>query len=107
MILKGVIRKYIFAAAEKLGIEIAETPVSLDALESRAVDGLFITGTSIGALPVSQVDGMVFQSPGNPVIGAIRTEYETIVREYLRARGDAGRGAIQKSEAKTKSEGGF
>ncbi|MDR3121960.1 MAG: hypothetical protein LBU58_11615, partial [Clostridiales bacterium] len=50
---------------------------------SGGVRGLFITGTSIGLLPVSRIDDLIFHSADDPVIKAVRAEYEAITREYI------------------------
>jgi branched-chain amino acid aminotransferase len=83
MILKGVVKKRIFAAAAMSGIEIVETPVRADMLGG--VDGVFITSTSIGALPVSHIGGRQFGSAGNPVIVRIERAYAGIERAYIDA----------------------
>jgi len=55
IVLKGIIRRFIFAAANRAGIEIIEKPVNLG--EAASSDGAFITGTPIGVLPVSAIRG--------------------------------------------------
>ena len=86
IILVGIRRRHIFAAARRLGIRIVEEPVTLDEVENKAVDGAFITGTGIGVLPVSQIDGAGLRSAGDPVIRKIMGEYEKIARDYIEAR---------------------
>ena len=140
IILKGIIRKYVFLAAERAGIEIVERPVTLEeiglspgslgrrrahggALSGRsaleepkprqkknrktiafptpgpwpgsqfepklpelAFSGAFLTGTSIGALPIARIGGVRLNSAGVPVIRRIRSEYEKIAREYINQR---------------------
>ena len=139
IILKGIIRKYAFIAAERAGIEIVERPVTLEeiglspgslgrrrahggalsgrsALEAQepeppkiklkknkkmlmfptavfeqklpelTVNGAFLTGTSIGVLPIARIGGVALKSAEAPVIKRIRAEYEKIAREYINSR---------------------
>jgi len=82
-VLKGVTRKYIIDACQKSGFELIETLIGLDSLNE--IEGLFITGTSIKVLPVSEVDGKVFKSATHPTIVAIRDQYDCVIREYIKA----------------------
>ena len=45
---------------------------------------VFLTGTSIGVLPVSSVEGTTLPSARDETIARIRTEYDRIVSEYIR-----------------------
>ncbi|MDR1439246.1 MAG: aminotransferase class IV [Clostridiales bacterium] len=96
MILKGIVKKHIVAAAVKAGIAIDETPIRADMLGG--VDGAFITGTSIGALPLSHIGGMALKSAQNPIIMRIGKEYARIERDYVSA-------AQAKAKAKAKAAG--
>ena len=140
MILKGTIRKYVFLAAQRAGIEIIERPVTLEefglspgsldrrrvhgktdsdrtkpdnhkirhfihrknlvfpkfgpgqdigpssALPVLTVNGAFLTGTSIGVLPISRIGGVKLNSVRDKVIRAIMEKYKSIEREYINAR---------------------
>lgn len=144
MILKGTVRKYVFEAAKRAGVNIVERPVALDeiglspgSLDRRrahggadssrfkhdtvkirlfrpkkakslplpkltrgpwpnddsaaelpelAVKGAFLTGTSIGVLPISRIGGMKLDSAGDPIIRRIRDEYEKLAHDYVGAR---------------------
>jgi len=106
MILKGTIRRFVFIAARGAGIEIVETPVTLEeaglvpesaeaagdgaganaAGVRRAGVGMFITGTPIGVLPISNVGSVKLNSADDPVIRRIMEEYEKIARNYIQAR---------------------
>lgn len=81
-VLKGVTRKYIIDTCRKAGFELIETLVSLDSLKD--IEGLFISGTSIKVLPVSEVEGYSFKSSTHPTIEAIRDQYDRLVEEYIR-----------------------
>ena len=52
-------------------------------LPELTVNGAFITGTSIGILPISRIGGVRLDSAGVPAIRKIRYEYEKIAREYI------------------------
>lgn len=82
MILVGIRRKYVFAAAKGADIEIVEKPVSLDELENGAADGAFITGTGIGVLPISRINDICLPSASNPIIRKIMGEYAKIEDNY-------------------------
>ena len=96
MILKGTIRKYVYIAAERAGIQIVEEPARLDSV-IEAVDanegpgkrrgcGAFITGTSIGVLPVSTIGGCRINSEGDEVIKKLMEEYASIEQKYINER---------------------
>lgn len=80
-ILKGVTRQYIIYVCEKLGIELFETLISVDLLND--MEGVFLTGTSIKVLPVSEVGGKAFKSSSNTTVTAIRDQYDRLVEEYI------------------------
>ena len=139
IILKGVARKYVFAAAQRAGIEIIERPVTLDeigispgslnrrrdhgkavsdrfkpdsqnirqlrskkplifptpgpwpgsaqepSLPVLTVNGAFLTGTSIGALPIARIGGVKLNSTKDRIIRQIMAEYEKITQDYINA----------------------
>ena len=139
-ILKGTIRKYVFIAAQRAGIEIVERPVILEeiglspgsldrrrahgravanrfkpesprgrlhkprrtltfptpgpwpgsapepALPVLAVNGAFLTGTSIGVLPIARIGGVKLNSTSDHMIRRIMAEYDKIARDYINAR---------------------
>jgi len=140
IILKGTVRKYVFIAAQRAGIEIVERPVTLDeiglspgSLDRRrahgkavsdrfkpenpkvrqhrikralqfptpgpwpgsapepvlpvlTVNGAFLTGTSIGVLPIARIGGVKLNSANDQVIRQIMVEYDKITREYVNRR---------------------
>ena len=139
IVLKGTVRKYVYVAAERAGIEIVERPVTLEeiglspgSLERRrageetasgrkkqltivkkpasrrktvafptpgpwpgtetapnlpvlSVNGAFLTGTSIGVLPIARIGGVTLGSVSDPLIKHIRAEYDKIERSYVDA----------------------
>lgn len=55
-ILAGVTRKYILKSAEMLGMEIVYKDPSLDDILKLKFDELFISSTSMGAMPISRIN---------------------------------------------------
>ena len=82
-VLKGITRQYVQEACARVGIEVVEELVAVEDLET--VDGLFISGTSIKVLPVSAVEGRPYTSAANPVIVAVRDEFDRMLQEYITA----------------------
>ncbi len=80
-VLKGITRKYVMAACESAGFEVIEAFTAVDSLEE--MDGLFLSGTSIKVLPVTGVEELRYQSAKNPVIQAVREEYDKIIKKYI------------------------
>jgi branched-chain amino acid aminotransferase len=80
-VLKGITRKYVFEACQKAGYEVSEAFVGVD--EISQMDGAFLSGTSIKVLPVKSIDNIVMNSSTNPVINAVRREYDRILGEYI------------------------
>ncbi len=62
-ILPGITRRYLIEAFRAEDIEVIELGVPID--ELRRADEIFLTGTTIGVLPVTQLDGDVVGS-GSP-----------------------------------------
>jgi branched-chain amino acid aminotransferase len=56
------------------------------ALREIEVNGAFLTGTSIGVLPISRIGGVKLNSVKDSVILAVMGEYEKIESEYVNAR---------------------
>jgi len=80
-VLRGITRKYVFEACRNAGFEVTEEFVGED--EVSHMDGAFLSGTSIKVLPIKSVDNIVLNSSQNPVIDAIRREYDKILGEYI------------------------
>ncbi|MBR5137129.1 MAG: aminotransferase class IV [Clostridia bacterium] len=81
LVLKGITRQYIMEACVRAGASLEERCVTAE--ECLGMDGLFISGTSIGVLPVRTVGSKTFSSPELPMILNIRKHYEAIVKENL------------------------
>lgn len=82
-ILEGITRKYVLQAIEAAGCEIFTEYFSTDDIKIRA-DAVFLTGTSIGVLPVSAVEDFAIDSPGNSALQRIIIEYSKIVDEFIK-----------------------
>lgn len=57
-VLEGVTRDKIIKAITHHSFEISYTPIELDKIKNNFYDALFLSSTSMGALPISAVDGM-------------------------------------------------
>ncbi len=55
-VLAGVTRKYILHSAEKLGMEVVFEDPSLDEIQKLHYNELFISSTSMGAMPIARLD---------------------------------------------------
>jgi branched-chain amino acid aminotransferase len=82
-ILEGITRKYVLQAIEAAGCEIFTEHFSTNDIKIRA-DAVFLTGTSIGVLPVSAVEDFAIDSPGNSALQRIIIEYSKIVDEFIK-----------------------
>lgn len=80
-VLLGVTRTHIVELANELGIKVIEEPIHKSFLS--ICDGLFITGTSPKALPISKVDEMMFNSPKNETIRRLMKAYDLSIAEYI------------------------
>jgi len=59
------------------------TESSFAKADLQEADALFITGTSIGILPVCKVDDISFNSANNPVVLSLMKAYETWEKTYI------------------------
>ncbi len=73
-VLQGITRQMVLKICEEIPVEVMEETLTLD--EVKLVDGAFLSGTSIGVLPIAQIEDMEFQSAKNPLIKEIRRRYE-------------------------------
>jgi branched-chain amino acid aminotransferase len=80
-ILPGITRKYVLKACRENGIPVSLRKIHLDELKD--MDGLFLTGTSLHVLPVSQVNELRF-STGNKTMQKIMENFHSIMQDYLR-----------------------
>lgn len=80
-VLKGVTRKYVLEACRNAGFDVVEQLTYTMGLDD--IEGLFLSGTSIKVLPVSSIDGFIYDSSAHPVITAVRNEYDRLVKKYI------------------------
>lgn len=80
-VLMGITRKYVIQACMAAGFDVVESLVKTESLEN--VEGLFLSGTSIKVLPISEVDGRKFGSAVHSAIISIRNEYDALVKKYI------------------------
>jgi branched-chain amino acid aminotransferase len=81
-VLLGVTRANILKACESLDVNIVEKNLKLEELNN--IDGIFMSGTSVGVLPIKVVDDIKYNSAKNTVIKNIRREYNKRVDEYIK-----------------------
>lgn len=80
-VLIGITRQKLLAAIEEQGISFEETEIK--AAEVQHYDACFITGTSIGLLPVAQIDDLKIDSSGNRLFKKLREAYDRVVQTSL------------------------
>jgi branched-chain amino acid aminotransferase len=84
-VLKGITRKYVFEACKKAGYQVIEQFVNANELPG--VEAAFLSGTSIKVFPISTVEQFELNSSFNPVIAAIRREYDELLEKYIENNG--------------------
>lgn len=80
-VLKGITRQYIIDVCNRLELEVVETLINTDSLNE--MEGLFISGTSIKVLPVSNIDDKCYSSSKHPTILDIRNQFDRLIEEYV------------------------
>ena len=80
-VLKGITRKYVIDACKNAGYEVIEQFVGADYLQK--IDGAFLSGTSIKVLPIASIDKLTLNSSANPVVAAVRREYNILIEKYI------------------------
>lgn len=81
-VLLGITRKYIFNIAEILNIDIVEEAIHMDDIKD--LQGAFMSGTSVGVLPISRIDTRVIQSTDNEIIKRLNKAYDKLIENYIR-----------------------
>ena len=81
LVLRGITRGHILDACKRAGAEVSERILSVG--DIAGLDGLFISGTSIGVLPVRRAGEYTFGTADLPLVRSIRQQYEQIVKENL------------------------
>jgi len=81
-VLMGVTRAKVFMLAESLGIEISYDDIYIDKITQ--MDAFFITGTSIGVMPIKKIDNTEFESAKNHTVLKLHNAYNEYVGEYIK-----------------------
>ena len=81
-VLMGVTRKKVFMLAEELNIPISHDDIYVDKIGD--MDAFFITGTSIGVMPIGRIDDTAFASASNKSVVKLRNAYDDYVKEYIK-----------------------
>lgn len=79
-VLKGITRKYILKAGENLNLDVEFKNIKLDQLNE--ISGAFMSGTSVGILPITYIDNIKLNSVDNPTINSLRQEYIKIKSQF-------------------------
>jgi branched-chain amino acid aminotransferase len=80
-VLLGITRQKLLEVAETLGIHYEEAQI--EAAKAHLFDACFITGTSIGLLPVSNIDNHKMESARNQLLHKLQAGYEAVVEASL------------------------
>ncbi|HEY5585534.1 MAG TPA: aminotransferase class IV [Ruminiclostridium sp.] len=80
-VLMGITRQYVIDVCTNLGYEVIETLIGIDSLTS--FDAVFITGTSIGVLPVRTIDDYVLDSANDHTTQHVMASYNSLVISYI------------------------
>lgn len=80
-VLLGITRSEIIEAAKAKGIELIELPLNVEDLSK--IEGAFISGTSIDALPIALIEDIALDSADNPIIVQIIEGYREKVESYI------------------------
>ena len=80
-VLKGVTRKYVIEAVKHSGLEIIEECVSRGSLKQ--IEGAFLSGTSIKALPILSIDSNKYRSGQLKTVLDIRSHFDKIIIQYI------------------------
>lgn len=79
LVLLGITRKHIFLLSEKLGHSIIERKLHKDDIKN--LEGLFISGTSTGVLPVSSIGDMLIPTMENKIILDLVDGYDKLIHK--------------------------
>lgn len=82
MVLKGITRKYVIDIISGLGYGMMEKLITDK--EINEYDGAFLTGTSVGVLPVRQIDDNRYDSGSGDEITAVHKKYNSLIKAIIR-----------------------
>jgi branched-chain amino acid aminotransferase len=80
-VLLGMTRREVIASAEEKGIDLTERPLLADEIES--LEGAFITGTSIDALPIGSIGDVKLETAKSELMKSIMDGYNSRVEDYI------------------------
>lgn len=80
-VLPGITRQHIIALCLKHNIEVEEVYVKEEDIQS--YDAAFISGTSPKALPIKEVNSIIFNSSLNIIVKEIMKHYDNSIEEYI------------------------
>lgn len=75
-ILIGITFKNVMKISETLGLEVSYKSVDMNQLDQ--MDGCFLTGTSLGVLPIKSIDHHVYDSAKQPVVLKLMQAYNAL-----------------------------
>lgn len=78
-VLLGITRKHIISLGSKIGYPVIER--SLHKRELNSVEGLFISGTSVGILPISSVEELQLPKKDHRIIAELLEGYQNLVND--------------------------
>lgn len=80
-VLLGVTRNHIMDVCMKLNIKVIEERIHIEDLGK--IDGAFMTGTSVNALPITTIDDRKYNSVDNSIIKEVGKGYMESIKKYL------------------------
>lgn len=81
-VLLGITRSKIMKICEELGIEVVESDIHKSELSQ--VDGVFMSTTPIGVLPIISIGDMKLDSANNEIIKKVLDGYESLTEKYIK-----------------------
>lgn len=82
-ILPGITREYIYKICSEHCVTIRECEINISDLQS--FDSVFITGTSLGVLPVKMINSYSY-TVSDKIINLLSTAYKDILETYISAK---------------------
>lgn len=81
-VLLGITRSKVMGICKKLNIEVIESDIHKSELDK--VDGIFMSTTPIGVLPIISIGDMKLNSAQNETIKKVVDGYEALTEEYIK-----------------------
>ena len=79
-VLPGITRKYVYDAAKLSGLVVNETFLDISKIES--IDAAFLSGTSLGVLPIRKINDIQLDTT-IPELKELIKNYNILVQDYL------------------------